>query len=104
MERNLDRTQKIVFSLSLARLNGPFKFCSFMLSCNYCRGEISVDMALASRTLGRHSKECLQFETTRKLRTAYRNFERVSSVKTRNSLVIGGARNTKGSGNVFSIV
>ena len=59
-----------------------------MPPCDHCGYEIAVDMVLASRAPGRHSKDCLQFDTVRKLRTAYGNFERCSSVAAHNNVII----------------
>ena len=90
VRRNLDGVRKIIYTSTSAGLVGPFKSFGPMPAFDHCGYEIAVDMVLSSRSAGRHSKEYLQFETIRKLRTAYGNFERVSSSKIASSLCIDG--------------
>lgn len=67
---------------------GPFKSYGPMPGFEHCGYEIAVDMVLSSRSMGRHSKEHTQFDTIRKMRMSFANFERVSSVKAYDSLGI----------------
>ena len=81
VKRNLAGVRKIICTSASAGLMGPFKSHGPMPPCDHCGHEIAIDMVLASRTAGRHSKEYSQFDAIRKLRTAHANFERISSVK-----------------------
>ena len=57
---------------------------------DHCGYEIAIDMVLMSKSPGRHSKDYLQFETIRNLRTTYGHFERISSVKAHQGLHLEG--------------
>ena len=88
--KNLDGVRKIIFTSSSMGLSGPFKLYGLMPSYDHCAYEVVVDIVLASRASGRHSKNYLQFKTIRKLRIAYGHFERISLVQACNRLVVDG--------------
>jgi len=94
--KNLAGVRKIIYTSDSVGLKGPFISFGPMPTHDHCGYEIAIDMVLASRSVGRHSKTHLQFETIRKLRTAYANFERASAAKAHNHLVLdGGAGESK---------
>ena len=90
VKRNLAGVKKIIYASASAGLVGPFILYGPMPAFDYCGYEIAIDMVLASRSAGRYCKEHTQFDTIRKLRTVYANFERISSVKVHNALDIDG--------------
>ena len=64
---NLASVRKITHTSASADLSGSFKPYGPMPLFNHCEYKIAVDMVLASRFAGRHSKGYSQFNTIRKL-------------------------------------
>ena len=61
-------------------LPGPYKLTCALPSHDYCGYRIAVSMLMMSvEKSGKHSKDHLQFDTVRRLRTAYGNFVRASN-------------------------
>ena len=94
--RNLEGVRRIINTSATVGLQGPFKSYGPMPLYDHCGYEIAIDMVLASKLPGRYNKQYLQFDAIRKLRTSYGNFERISSLKVKHSLVLdGGSGETK---------
>jgi hypothetical protein len=74
-------------------LEGPYDVDGPLPDFDHCGYEVAVDTVLYSRRPGRHTNEHTQFDTIRKLRTAYSNHCRSTAQANRESWAIG---NTKG--------
>ena len=69
-------------------LDGPYVHMGPLPSFDHCGYETAIQMLLYSLGKGRHSSTHTQFETIRKLRTAYRNQVRSSPQSTREVLAL----------------
>jgi hypothetical protein len=88
--------EKIGTCLDLSKavgLEGPYDVDGPLPDFDHCGYEVAVDTVLYSRRPGRHVKEYTQFDTIRKLRTAYSNHCRSTAQANRESLAL---RDTKG--------
>ena len=52
-------------------LSGPYEHFGPLPYKDYCGYEVAIQMVMYSRYPGRHSKDHLQFDTVRQLRTAH---------------------------------
>ena len=88
---NLQNIKKIIRLLKELGLSESFKSEDLIPSLDYCGYELAIDIVLYSTSLGRYSKYYIQFDTIRALRTASRNFEKVSSFNSHKGLTITNA-------------
>ena len=96
VSNNLRNTKRILrFSAELG-LPGPFKSYGPMPVGDHCGYEVAATMVMYSTRSGKHSKDHLQFDTIRHLRSCYGNFERISSVNIRSSLTISNQKGGQG--------
>jgi hypothetical protein len=87
--------EKIATSLEmskLVRLEGPYLVDGSLPDFDHCGYEVAIDTILYSRRPGRHSNEYTQFDTVRKLRTAYSNHCRSTAQANRSSWAIGDTK------------
>ena len=83
---------KLEHGIRLSRtvgLEGPYTHEGPMPAFNHCGYEVATQMLLNSRNPGRHSKEYCQWDTIRKLRTAYANHARASPQSNYRALSLG---------------
>jgi hypothetical protein len=76
---NKEKTRLALQLSASVGLNGPYEYTTFLPTNDHCGYEVAIQMLLASRRPGRHSTEYTQYETIRKIRTAYSNFSRASA-------------------------
>jgi hypothetical protein len=89
VHRNRD---KLADKLSLSQLNGLEGPCIHdgpYPDYDHCGYEVAIDMLLTSRRPGRNSKTHLQFNTIRKLQSAYGNQVRSSPQSTKRVMALG---------------
>ena len=87
--------EKIGTCLDLSKavgLDGPYDVDGPLPSFDHCGYEVAIDTVLYSRRPGRHSNEYTQFDTIRKLRTAYSNHCRSTAQANRESWAIGDTK------------
>jgi hypothetical protein len=87
--------EKIGTCLELSKtvgLEGPYAVDGPLPDFDHCGYEVAIDTVLYSRRPGRHSKEYTQFDTIRKLRSAYSNHCRSTAQANRSSLSIGDTK------------
>jgi hypothetical protein len=87
--------EKIALLLELSKaigLKGPYVVDGPLPDYDHCGYEVAVDTVLYSQRPGRHSKEYTQFDTVRKLRTAFSNHCRSTAQANRSSLSIGDTK------------
>jgi hypothetical protein len=95
--------EKINMSLRMSRLvglDGPYNHAGPLPSHDHCGYEIAIEILLYSRRQGKLSKSNLQFDTIRKLRTAYSNHVRASPQANMEATSLG---DSKGNYQRFSI-
>jgi len=73
-------------------LKGPFRSNGPMPLFDHCGHEVAATMVLYSTQSGKHSKDYLQFDTIRHLRSCFGNFERISSNNVRSGLTISNQK------------
>jgi hypothetical protein len=86
---------KIKMSLRMSRLvglSGPYNHDGPLPSYDHCGYEIAIEILLYSRRQGKYSKKNLQFDTIRKLRTAYSNHVRASSQANQEATSLGDVK------------
>jgi hypothetical protein len=74
--------EKTKLALALSHsvgLDGPYVQTRFLPKYDHCGYQVAVQMLLASKRPGKYSTEYSQYDTIRKIRTAYSNFARASS-------------------------
>ena len=69
-------------------LEGPFEQTETLPLFDHCGYEVTAGMLLYSTTPGKYSKDHLQFETVRKLRSSYSDFIRASSASNKSTLTV----------------
>jgi hypothetical protein len=74
---------------NLAGLRGPCVHDGPYPDYDHCGYEVAIGMLLMSRRPGRNSKSHLQFDTIRKLQSAYGNQVRLSPQYTRTVMALG---------------
>jgi hypothetical protein len=87
--------EKISLSIELSKtvgLEGPYLVDGALPDFDHCGYEVAIDTVLYSRRPGSHSKEYTQFDTVRKLRSAYSNHCRSTAQANRSSWSIGDTR------------
>jgi hypothetical protein len=87
--------EKIRTCLDLSKavgLDGPYEVDGPLPEFDHCGYEVAIDTILYSRRPGRHTKEYTQFDTIRKLRTAYSNHCRSTAQANRSSWSIGDTK------------
>lgn len=70
-------------------LDGPYLEQGPLPYYDHCGYEVAIQMVLQSREAGKHSGKYQQWDTIRKLRTAYSNQVRAAAVANRSALSIG---------------
>jgi hypothetical protein len=70
-------------------LSGPFPDYGPYPPFDHCGYEIALNMVMASLKSGRHADDHLQFDTIRKIRTAYSNFIRAAPFSNAYPWVVG---------------
>jgi hypothetical protein len=83
---------KLEHSLKLSKLvglMGPYKHDGPMPSYDHCGYEVAIQMLLNSRNPGKYSKDYCQWDTIRKIRTAYANQVRASSQANQQAISMG---------------
>jgi hypothetical protein len=92
MGTSTSNRDKVAFALkmsALVELLGPYEADGPLPEENHCGYEVAVDMLLHSRRPGSYSAAYTQFDTIRKLRTAFSNHCRASANVNRRSMALG---------------
>jgi hypothetical protein len=85
----LSNRDKVAFALKMSamvRLAGPYEADGPLLEHNHCGYEVAIEMLLHSRPPGSYSEAYTQFDTIRKLRTAFSNHCRASARANRTTM------------------
>jgi hypothetical protein len=88
----ISNRDKVAFGLkmsALVGLQGPYEADCSLPEYDHCGYEVAIEMLLHSRRPGKHSDAYTQFETVRKLRSAFSNHCRASARSNRISLALG---------------
>jgi hypothetical protein len=75
---NKEKTRLALELSNSVGLESPYIFTEFLPPYDHCGYEVAIQMLLASKRPGRHSQEYTQYDTIRKIRTAFSNFSRAS--------------------------
>ena len=75
---NVGLIRQILKGSAMLGLDGPFPDHGPFPPFDHCGYEVAINMVLASLRAGRHSELHLQFDTIRKMRSAYSNFIRAA--------------------------
>jgi hypothetical protein len=97
---NRDKIKMSLRMSSLVGLSGPYNHDGPLPNYDHCGYEIAIEILLYSRRQGKYSEKNLQFDTIRKLRTAYSNHVRASSQANQEATSLG---DSKGNYQRFSI-
>jgi hypothetical protein len=84
---------KLEHSLKLSKLvglKGPYQHDGPMPSYDHCGYEVAIQMLLNSKNPGKYSKDYCQWDTIRKVRTAYANQVRASPQANQRAISMGG--------------
>jgi hypothetical protein len=87
--------EKIALSLKFSEavgLSGSYTVDGALPDFDHCGYEVAINIVLYSRRPGAHSNEYTQFDTVRKLRTAYSNHCRSTAQANRSSWSIGDTK------------
>jgi hypothetical protein len=86
---NRDKLEDTLTLSNLVGLRGPCVHDRLYPDYDHCGYEVAIDMLLMSRLPGHNSKSHLQFDTIRKLQSAYGNQVRSSPQSTRTVMALG---------------
>jgi hypothetical protein len=75
---NRDRARLALELSESVGLTGPYEHTASLPNFDHCGYEIAIQMLLDSRRPGKHSKEYMQWDTIRKIRTTFSNHARAS--------------------------
>jgi hypothetical protein len=76
---NREKIKTLLDLLKAVGLDGPYKVDGPLPDFDHCGYELAINTILYSRRPGRHTKEYTQFDTIRKLQTAYSNHCRLTA-------------------------
>jgi hypothetical protein len=76
----------------LVGLEGPYNHEGPLPGFDHCGYEVAIEILLYSRRQGKHSRTNLQFDTIRKLRSAYSNHVRASPQSNREAIALGDSK------------
>jgi hypothetical protein len=79
VKANLEKTKLGLELSSLVGLDGPYHHSCFLPGYDHCGYQVAIQMLLASKRPGKYAATHSQYDTIRKVRTAYSNFARASS-------------------------
>jgi hypothetical protein len=83
---------RLLFGIKMSKvvgLHGPYLHDGPMPSYNHCGYVVAIQMLLHSRQPGRYSKDHVQLDTIRKLRTCHENQVRASPQANKQTLSLG---------------
>jgi hypothetical protein len=86
---------KVAFGLKMLAtvgLLGPYEADGLLPEHNHCGYEVAIEMLLHSCQGGSYSEAYTQFDTIRKLRTAFSNYCRASAKANRTSMALGNQK------------
>jgi hypothetical protein len=86
---NNDKLAGMLSLSRLVRLRSPCVHDGLYLDYNHCGYEVAIDILMMSRRKGRTSKTHLQFDSIRKLQSAYGNQVRSSPQSTERVMALG---------------
>ena len=89
MESNASKVDQALRLSTLVGLDGPYLEPGPLPAYDHCGYETAIQMVLASKASGKHSSKYTQWDTIRKIRSAYSNQVRASATANSRSLTIG---------------
>jgi hypothetical protein len=92
VQGNRDKLAMGIKLSELVGLKGPFIHQGPLPDHDHCGYEVAIEMLLYSKREGKHSKDHLQFDTIRKLRSCYSNQVRASPQANQESVSLGDAK------------
>jgi hypothetical protein len=92
VKANTDKTKLALELSESVGLEGPYVQEGFLPTFDHCGYQVAIQMLLALKRPGRYSEEYTQYDTIRKVRTAYSNFARSSVQANAGVLAFGDDR------------
>jgi hypothetical protein len=89
---NRDRARMALELSESVGLTSPYEHTVPLPNFGHCGYEIAIQMLLDSRRPGKHSKEYMQWDTIRKIRTTYSNHSRASPQANLSTTALGDER------------
>jgi hypothetical protein len=86
---NRDKVAQAIRLSETVGLLGPYEAEGPLPEVDHCGYEVAIEMVIQSRQPGRYSTEYTQFDTIRKLRSAFSNHCRASAKANRESFALG---------------